>query len=35
VAAERRIRIRGDFHVELFVSEPDIMSPVEMAFDEN
>ena len=24
-----------DFHAELFASEPDVMSPVEMAFDEN
>ena len=24
-----------DFHVELFAAEPDVMSPVEMAFDEN
>ena len=24
-----------DFHLELFVSEPDVVSPVEMAFDEN
>lgn len=27
--------MRGDFHVELFVAEPEVMSPVEMAFDEN
>ena len=24
-----------DFHAELFAAEPDVMSPVEMAFDEN
>src|SRR5215472_10988189 len=29
------MRVHGDFHVELFVSEPDVMSPVEMVFDEN
>ena len=25
----------GDFHVELFAEEPQVMSPVEMVFDEN
>jgi len=29
------LRVAGDFHVELFVSEPLVMSPVEMVFDEN
>jgi hypothetical protein len=31
----KAMRLSEDFHVELFVSEPDVMSPVEMAFDEN
>jgi hypothetical protein len=31
----KSMHIRGNFHVELTVSEPDIMSPAEMAFDEN
>src|SRR5215813_8162774 len=29
------IHLSDDFHVELVASEPDVMSPVEMAFDEN
>ena len=29
------MRLSDDFHVELFASEPEVMSPVEMAFDEN
>ena len=29
------IHLSGDFHVELIASEPDVMIPVEMAFDEN
>ena len=31
----KAMHLHGDFHVELFVSEPEVMSPVEMAFDEN
>ena len=31
----RAMRLSDDFHVELFAAEPDVMSPVEMAFDEN
>src|SRR5262245_56939124 len=31
----KAIRMNGDFHVELFASEPEVMSPVEMVFDEN
>ncbi len=31
----KAMHLHGDFHVELFVSEPDVMSPVEMVFDEN
>ena len=31
----KSMRLSEDFHVELFASEPDVMSPVEMAFDEN
>jgi hypothetical protein len=31
----KRIRVNGDFHVELFASEPLVFDPVEMAFDEN
>jgi putative membrane-bound dehydrogenase-like protein len=30
----KAMHLHGDFHVELFVSEPDVMSPVEMVFDE-
>jgi len=29
------MRLSEDFHVELFAAEPDVMSPVEMAFDED
>src|SRR5713226_49839 len=31
----KAIHMSDDFHVELFASEPDVMSPVEMVFDEN
>src|SRR5215472_11381470 len=31
----RSIHLSDDFHVELVASEPDVMSPVEIAFDEN
>ena len=31
----KAMRLSEDFHVELFAAEPDVMSPVEMAFDEN
>jgi len=31
----KTMRLSGDFHVELFASEPEVMSPVEMAFDDN
>src|SRR5690242_21869796 len=31
----KAIHINGDFHVELFAAEPEVMSPVDMAFDEN
>src|SRR5690242_16846649 len=31
----KSIHLSDDFHVELFAAEPDVMSPVEMAFDEN
>ena len=31
----KTMRLSDDFHVELFAAEPDVMSPVEMAFDEN
>src|SRR6058998_1883705 len=31
----RSIRVTGDFHVELFASEPLVFDPVEMVFDEN
>ena len=30
----KAMHIEGDLHVELFVSEPDVISPVEMAFEE-
>ena len=30
----KAMHIQGDLHVELFVSEPDVISPVEMAFEE-
>jgi putative membrane-bound dehydrogenase-like protein len=31
----KAMRLSEDFHVELFAAEPDVMSPVEMVFDEN
>src|SRR4051795_11521934 len=31
----KSIHLSDDFHLELVASEPDVMSPVEMAFDEN
>ena len=31
----KAMALSEDFHVELFAAEPDVMSPVEMAFDEN
>lgn len=31
----KAMHVRGDFHVELFTSEPNVMSPVDMAFDES
>jgi putative membrane-bound dehydrogenase-like protein len=31
----RSIHMSDDFHVELVAAEPDVMSPVDMAFDEN
>jgi putative membrane-bound dehydrogenase-like protein len=31
----KAMKLSEDFHVELFAAEPDVMSPVEMAFDEN
>src|SRR5450759_1881721 len=31
----KAMQVRGDFHVELFAAEPEVMSPVEMVFDEN
>lgn len=31
----KTMKLSEDFHVELFAAEPDVMSPVEMAFDEN
>src|SRR5207237_6422373 len=31
----KSIHLSDDFHVELVASEPEVMSPVEMAFDEN
>src|SRR5438270_7950844 len=31
----KSIHLSDDFHVELFAAEPAVMSPVEMAFDEN
>ena len=30
----KTMHLSDDFHVELFASEPEVMSPVEMAFDE-
>jgi putative membrane-bound dehydrogenase-like protein len=34
-ASLKSIHVRGDFHVELFASEPLVYDPVEMVFDEN
>src|SRR3954447_23159190 len=31
----KAIHMSEDFHVELFASEPDVMSPVDMVFDDN
>src|SRR6266481_3258000 len=31
----KSMHLSDDFHVELFAAEPEVMSPVEMAFDEN
>ena len=31
----KAMHLSEDFHVELFAREPEVMSPVEMAFDEN
>jgi putative membrane-bound dehydrogenase-like protein len=31
----KTIRMSGDFHVELFAEEPQVMSPVDMVFDES
>jgi putative membrane-bound dehydrogenase-like protein len=31
----KAIRLSDDFHIELFASEPDVMSPVDMVFDES
>src|SRR5580692_6407445 len=31
----KAMRLSDDFHVELYASEPQVMSPVEMAFDES
>ena len=31
----KAIHMSDDFHVELFASEPKVMSPVEMVFDES
>src|SRR5579872_3229492 len=31
----KSIHVQGDFHVELFASEPLVFDPVEMVFDEN
>ncbi|HUS08335.1 MAG TPA: PVC-type heme-binding CxxCH protein [Bryobacteraceae bacterium] len=31
----KSMRLSEDFHVELFAAEPDVMSPVEMVWDEN
>lgn len=31
----RSFRLSEDFHVELFAAEPDVVDPVDMAFDEN
>ena len=29
------MHVQGDFHVELFAAEPEVMSPVDIAFDES
>lgn len=34
-AALQSFRLSDDFRIELFVSEPQVLSPVEMVFDEN
>jgi len=34
-AALKSFRLSDDFRIELFVSEPQVLSPVEMVFDEN
>jgi putative membrane-bound dehydrogenase-like protein len=34
-AALKSFRLSDDFRIELFVSEPHVLSPVEMVFDEN
>jgi putative membrane-bound dehydrogenase-like protein len=34
-ASIKAMHVQGDFHVELFAAEPEVMSPVDMAFDEN
>ena len=31
----KSFRLSDDFRIELFVSEPQVLSPVEMVFDEN
>ncbi|HLJ12914.1 MAG TPA: PVC-type heme-binding CxxCH protein [Bryobacteraceae bacterium] len=31
----KAIHLNGDFHAELFAEEPEVMSPVDTAFDEN
>ena len=31
----KAIHLSDDFHAELFAAEPDVMSPADMAFDEN
>ncbi len=33
--AHRSFRLSEDFHVELFAAEPDVVDPVDIAFDEN
>src|SRR5262245_65673067 len=34
-AALKSFRLSEDFRIELFASEPQVLSPVEMVFDEN
>src|SRR5512134_3021568 len=34
-AALKSFRLSDDFRIELFVSEPQVLSPVEMVFDED